>query len=404
VTRSILLHYVAVFALISLVGCSSVTSSAGNDQTVFSGEDVWLSGSGTSGENSGTMTYTWLQISGIPVDLDDDASPTARFKAPAVDESEPLIFELTVKSNFGRGSIFSKDQVTVVVTPSTLPEISAGEDRSGVSGEVATLTAITSAAEDSAQWTYEWTQVSGPAVSLGRADSADLSVVLPRLSLESTVVFAVTVTTANGESTSDEIEVTVTPAFDPPKVSINGDNEAYSGVEVTLAATSSTDPAGGQIDYTWEVLRGDITIDEDKATEPAVTVELPDVDEAEVVTVQVTGVSSTSGLSSTQSFDILVEPYPQPKANAGADMIVTEGDAVTLNGSLSSDPAGGELTYKWTIPSGISLSSASSIKPVFVAPPVTADQIYTFTLQLTNAQGDVDTASVRVTVRESSTD
>ncbi len=66
-------------------------------------------------------------------------------------------------------------------------------------------------------------------------------------------------------------------------------------------------------------------------------------------------------------------------ANAGADQTVNEGSTVTLDGS-SSYPDNNTLTYKWTAPLGITLSSATDAKPTFTAPEVTQDTPYTFTL------------------------
>lgn len=84
--------------------------------------------------------------------------------------------------------------------------------------------------------------------------------------------------------------------------------------------------------------------------------------------------------------------------NAGGDQSVNEGTTVTLDGSTSSDPDGNPLTYKWTAPAGISLSSATAAKPTFTAPEVKKDSTLTFSLVVNNGTSDSAPAIVKVTV------
>ena len=59
-----------------------------------------------------------------------------------------------------------------------------------------------------------------------------------------------------------------------------------------------------------------------------------------------------------------------PVANAGPDQTVNEKTIVTLNGLASYDPDGNPLTYKWTAPAGITLSSTTAAQPIFTSPKV----------------------------------
>ena len=104
----------------------------------------------------------------------------------------------------------------------------------------------------------------------------------------------------------------------------------------------------------------------------------------------------------TQGKGIIVCNVPVPKnqiVNAGKDQIVDEGESVTLNGYASSSEGGNELTYKWTAPPGIALSSTSIANPVFIAPEVNKDTDYTFSLVVNNGTKDSPTDQVIITVK-----
>ena len=87
-----------------------------------------------------------------------------------------------------------------------------------------------------------------------------------------------------------------------------------------------------------------------------------------------------------------------PIANAGSNQSVNSGVVITLDGSASSDPDGNSLTFKWSAPSGITLSSTSSSKPTFTVPEVSVNTNYTFSLIVSDGTIDSPTAQVVITV------
>jgi len=105
------------------------------------------------------------------------------------------------------------------------------------------------------------------------------------------------------------------------------------------------------------------------------------------------GISSTKGQYSLQSTN------KAPNANAGINQTVDENTLVTLDGSGSTDPDSNPLTYSWTAPSGITLSSTTAVKPTFTAPEVTTDQSYTFGLTVNDGKVNSTASEIKITVK-----
>jgi len=88
-----------------------------------------------------------------------------------------------------------------------------------------------------------------------------------------------------------------------------------------------------------------------------------------------------------------------PIANAGTDQTVNEGTIVTLDGSTSSDIDGDSISFKWTAPDGITLSSDTVSMPTFTAPEVTKDTEYTFFLVVNDGKIDSPEDQVVITIK-----
>ena len=105
-------------------------------------------------------------------------------------------------------------------------------------------------------------------------------------------------------------------------------------------------------------------------------------------------------VTATSVIAFIEEPPPDnsPTANAGPDATVNESSPVILDGSGSSDPNGDTLTFLWTAPAGISLSSTTAESPTFTTPSVTTDTVLTFSLIVNDGTDSSPADNVIITV------
>ena len=107
----------------------------------------------------------------------------------------------------------------------------------------------------------------------------------------------------------------------------------------------------------------------------------------------------TAGPHSTTVIDITSTERPVP--DAGPDQTVSEGVLVTLDGSGSTDPEGGALSYSWVQSSGetVTLSDSAVAQPTFTSPvDLSRDAELSFTLVVTDDTGQTSAISDTVLI------
>ena len=89
-----------------------------------------------------------------------------------------------------------------------------------------------------------------------------------------------------------------------------------------------------------------------------------------------------------------------PVADAGINLTVAEGAAISLDGSASSDADGSITAYQWTQTSGtaVALTGANSASASFTAPAVSATDTLVFRLTVTDNAGSTGSDTVSVIV------
>ena len=146
-----------------------------------------------------------------------------------------------------------------------------------------------------------------------------------------------------------------------------------------------------ELAYTWQQLSGPPVSLENNNSE-RVTLTVPKFYANNILKLEVLVGDGEYSVSDTISVLCLV-------ANAGPDQTVSESLIVELDGSGSYNPQGNPITYKWSAPDGIALSSTNEVQTTFTAPEVSANQNLTFSLVVNDGMVDSPVDEVVITVQ-----
>ena len=370
------------------------TANAGPDRTAATGMTVTLDGSASSDPEGETLSYAWTQTAGTNVTLSNATAARPTFTAPA--SASTLTFSLTVSAG---GMTSTADTVTITVQANTAPTANAGPDRTAATGAKVTLDGSASSDPEGETLSYAWTQTAGTNVTLSSATAARPTFTAPASA--STLTFSLTVTAGGMTSAADTVTITV-QASTAPTADAGADQTVEEGALAVLDGSASSDPENQALTYAWTQTGGspNVTLSSTSTTRPFFTAPSVTADTDLVFSLTVTDPGGLSSAADTVT--ITVRNNVAPTANAGADQRVAEGAAVTLDGSGSSDPEGGTLAYAWAQTSGspnVMLTGAATAKPTFTAPSgLSANAVLTFTLTVTDPQGNAGTDTVTVTV------
>jgi hypothetical protein len=172
------------------------------------------------------------------------------------------------------------------------------------------------------------------------------------------------------------------------------------GQAVSFDGSASSDANGDTLSYTWSwVSKPDgslASLDSATSAKPSFTVDLPGLYAASL-TVRDGQTSSESVLAVVSGFELNAPPV----AAAGANQSVVTGSVVSLDGSTSSDANRDRLTYKWSLISKPTGSTAVLDKPLEVKPSFTADLPGVYAASLMVNDGKLSSESAVVLVQAS---
>ena len=301
-------------------------------------------------------------------------------------ESGTYVFELEV-SDAERSSI---DRVTITVN--TPPTADAGEDRIVAAGTEVALDGSQSNdpdAEDSL--IYAWRQTAGPEVTIMDSARAEARITAP--DPPAGLSFELTITDKFGESSSDEIVITVN---NPPVADAGADVRVGPGQTVRLDASASEDPdEGDTLQYSWTQTGGpDVDLTDVDTPEPSFT-----APEGEATLVFRVSVADGLGAQDADFVKVtVVSENEDPIADAGPDRNVVAGLVVTLDASGSTDPDNDALSFEWDQTSGtaVQIDGGDSVRATFTVPDDA--ETLSFTLIAQDGLGGLDTDEVTFTV------
>ena len=251
---------------------------AGSSQDVQSGNTVVLDGSNSVDSDGVLQSYTWTQLKGPAVTLDNANSVMPGFTAPAVAGPTELVFKLTVGDDVG---LLDADSVRIsVFPPSTPPVANAGVDQTVFEGTLVTLDGTASIDADGTITQYLWTQMVEPLVTLDDILSATPTFTAPDVTGSAAMTFTLMVTDDAGLTASDTVVITVTDQLNAPPVGNAGvDQTVNEGMLVQLDGSSSTDSDGTIVSHLWSQTAGPpVTLDDATLVSPSFTAPMVSAD------------------------------------------------------------------------------------------------------------------------------
>ena len=371
---------------------SAPVANAGTDQFVALGSTVTLDGTASTDVDGNLLTYSWALLNpppGSTATLDNPAAPMPRFVA---DRPGTYVAQLIVND----GVVSSAADTVTVTTTNTAPIANAGSDQSAHPGQTVSLDGSQSLDPDGSTISYAWSFSAKPAGSAASLTDSDTA--LPSFPLDVPGTYVVQLIVSDGTLSSAPDTVTVTTANVVPVANAGADQIGVPlGESVQLSAAASADADGDPLTFAWALLSlpagSAATLENADTASPSF---VPDVAGDYVVQLIV-----NDGISSSAPDTVVVFTNRAPLAHAGNDQSVATGDSVSLDGSASTDPENGPLTFSWVMTSKPQGSAATLDTPSAATARFTADRegVYQIELTVTDQAGisAVDTLTVTAT-------
>ncbi|MGE5395002.1 MAG: leucine-rich repeat protein [Candidatus Saccharibacteria bacterium] len=321
----------------------------------------------------------------IPVNL--DASPNVFIQVNGC----TLYVPIGSKDAYQKANQWKNFYKIVEINPDLIAN--AGPDKGVEEEKLAMLEGSAFVNTSGRPLTYRWTAPEG--ITLNSDTVANPTFTAPGVAYDQYFTFSLVISDGLSYSVADEVHITVMNVNKPPVANAGKDQIVNEYSIVTLDGSASFDPDNDYLYYEWTA-PSPIVLNYKYSTRPTFKAPPVSADTNFIFYLRVNDITSYK----IDTVVVTVKNINQaPVANAGEMQIKKEGETITLDATHSSDPDGDALTFLWTSPQGITLSSATSATPSFTAPEVEADTWFTIKLMVNDGKVNSYVSEVIVLVR-----
>ncbi len=225
---------------------------ANGPSSVIAGQPILLDGSSSS-DDSKIIAYQWVQIAGPTAEIANPNQATIQFNAPAVADAQTLGFQLKVTDD---ANLSSTDNIEIAVNANQAPTIVIDNTSIEVKENQEVLISAEQSTDDVAITAIEWKQISGPSVELSSNDNLSTSFTAPEVTQNEELELTLILSDSAGLTTEKSIKVLIENVNKLPIIVITSATQYKEQELVTIDASSSYDPDGGEVDFSWKYLSG----------------------------------------------------------------------------------------------------------------------------------------------------
>ena len=388
---------VATVSVTATVANAAPVANAGVNQNVVIASTVTLDGTASTDANNDSLSYKWVLQSKPATSSATLAAATSAKPTFKADVAGTYVATLVVNDGKANSELAA---VSILASATNLaPVAKPGVNQSVVTGTKVSVDASASSDPNGDSITYRWSLLFKPAGSTATLSSATTASATFTADLAGTYLVGLTVN--DGKVDSPVVVLTVTAAkLNAVPVASAGTNQNVTAATLTtLDGTASTDADLDGLSYTWSLIskpsNSNAALSSTTSPKPTFT---PDVAGTYVASLVV---SDGKDRSPTAVVTVIASgSNSAPVANAGAAQSVSTAAVVTLNGTGSTDANGDTLTYRWTLTSKPTSSTAALSSATVASPTFTADLAGSYVASLVVNDSKVDstnTSTVTIT-------
>jgi hypothetical protein len=388
---------VATVSVTATVANAAPVANAGVNQNVVIASTVTLDGTASTDANNDSLSYKWVLQSKPATSSATLAAATSAKPTFKADVAGTYVATLVVSDGKANSELAA---VSILASATNLaPVAKPGVNQSVVTGTKVSVDASASSDPNGDSITYRWSLLFKPAGSTATLSSATTASATFTADVAGTYLVGLTVN--DGKVDSPVVVLTVTAAkLNAVPVANAGTNQNVTAATLTtLDGTASTDADLDGLSYTWSLISkpssSNATLSSTTSPKPTFT---PDVAGTYVASLVV---SDGKDRSLTAVVTVIASgANSAPVANAGTAQSVSTAAVVTLNGTGSTDANGDTLTYRWTLTSKPTSSTAALSSATVASPTFTADLAGSYVASLVVNDSKVDstnTSTVTVT-------